>query len=160
MTSKARSTQAIKPAPGYARARDPHPTARPLMLGDAPGTCEPGFPADHPAVSTVGETLARFGLVPLSEIRTRPEAEQIAVALGNLDALAACALTRGRRWERKDGTPVVSPEPDIKGALAAQRAAHELLELGRGTAPAEDARPARDIGALLAEARLALSATH
>lgn len=152
-----------KPPPAYARAQTSSatvlPAARPLVLGDAPGTTEPGFPADHPAVSTVGEVLERFGLVPFSAFQDRPRAEQVQIALGNLDALTAVALTRGRRWQKKDGSPVVSPEPDVKGALAAQRAAAELTRLTDSSDEPTDerGRPVRDLGVLLAEARLALN---
>lgn len=95
-------------------------------------------------------------MVPLRELRLRPAEEQRDAALGNLDALTAVALTRARQWQ-KDGAPVSVGDPDTRGALAAQQAAHELLGLtAEESAPEDGDRPPRAWGDLVRLARESL----
>jgi hypothetical protein len=102
---------------------------------------------------SVVDVLREFEVTPLASVRSRPLDEQRAVALENLDALTAAALGRTRKWQRKNGDPMNVADPDVKGALAAQTAAHEIL--GVGASPKQedaDGRP-RALDELLAEAR-------
>lgn len=105
---------------------------------------------------SVVDTLRAFGLVPLAELRLRPDEDQRDAALRNLDALTAVALTRARQWQR-DGAPVSVGDPDTRGALAAQQAAHELLGLAADDSDAADGdRPPRAWADLVVMARESL----
>lgn len=104
---------------------------------------------------SVVETLRQFGMVPLRELRLRPDDEQRDAALANLDALTAVALSRARQWQREGDTVSVG-DPDTRGALAAQQAAHEILGIGAEESADDPDRPPRAWSDLVTLARESL----